>query len=109
MVAGTFVLHHPFDPVLYLKQLVGEKVNFTLAPPAVAVAMLKHPDVDKFDLSATEFFVQGSAPPPPWTFLEFKKRWGIESIDVWGQNEGTGLFSTKFTVQDLSDRARSFP
>ncbi len=109
MVAGTFVLHHPFDPVLYLKQLVGEKVNFTLAPPAVAVAMLKHPDVDKFDLSATEFFVQGSAPPPPWTFLEFKKRWGIESINVWGQNEGTGLFSTKDTVQDLSDRARSFP
>jgi acyl-CoA synthetase (AMP-forming)/AMP-acid ligase II len=109
MVAGTFVLHHPFDPVLYLRQLVSEKVNFTLAPPAVAVAMLKHPDVDKFDLSATEFFVQGSAPPPPWTFLEFKKRWGIESINVWGQNEGTGLFSTKDTVHDLSDRARSFP
>ena len=109
MVSGTFVLHHPFDPVLYLKQLVGEKVNFTLAPPAVAVAMLKHPDVDKFDLRATEFFVQGSAPPPPWTFLEFKKRWGIESINVWGQNEGTGLFSTKDSVQDLSDRARSFP
>lgn len=109
IVSGTFVLHHPFDPVLYLKQLVGEKVNFTLAPPAVAVAILKHPDVDKFDLRATEFFVQGSAPPPPWTFLEFKKRWGIESINVWGQNEGTGLFSTKDTVQDLSDRARSFP
>ncbi len=109
IISGTFVLHHPFDPVLYLKQLVGEKVNFTLAPPAVAVAILKHPDVDKFDLKATEFFVQGSAPPPPWTFLEFKKRWGIESINVWGQNEGTGLFSTKDTVQDLSDRARSFP
>jgi acyl-CoA synthetase (AMP-forming)/AMP-acid ligase II len=109
MIAGTFVLHQPFDPTIYFRQLIGEKVNFTLAVPAVAVAMLKHPDVDKFNLSATKVFLQGSAPPPPWTFVEFKKRWGIESINVWGQNEGTGLFSTKEIIQDLAERARSFP
>lgn len=109
MVAGTFVLHQPFDPSIYFRQLIGDKVNFTLAVPAVAVGMLKHPDVDKFDLSATKVFLQGSAPPPPWTFVDFKKRWGIESINVWGQNEGTGLFSTKDLISDLSDRARSFP
>lgn len=109
MVAGTFVLHQPFDPSIYFHQLIGDKVNFTLAVPAVAVAMLKHPDVDKFDLSATKVFLQGSAPPPPWTFVDFKKRWDIESINVWGQNEGTGLFSTKEIIPDLSDRARSFP
>lgn len=109
MVAGTFVLHQPFDPSIYFRQLIVDKVNFTLAVPAVAVAMLKHPDVDKFDLSATKVFLQGSAPPPPWTFVDFKNRWGIESINVWGQNEGTGLFSTKELIPDLSDRARSFP
>ncbi len=109
MVAGTFVLHQPFDPSIYFRQLIGDKVNFTLAVPAVAVGMLKHPDVDKFNLSATRVFLQGSAPPPPWTFVDFKKRWGIESINVWGQNEGTGLFSTKDLIPDLSDRARSFP
>lgn len=109
MIAGTFVLHQPFDPSIYFRQLIGDKVNFTLAVPAVAVAMLKHPDVDKFDLGATKVFLQGSAPPPPWTFVDFKKRWDIESINVWGQNEGTGLFSTKELIPDLSDRARSFP
>lgn len=109
MVSGTFVLHHPFDPLLYFKQLIGEKVNFTLGVPAVVVAMLKHPDVDKFDLKAVRLFAQGSAPPPPWTFEEFKKRWGIESLNVWGQNEGTGLFSTPFVIEDLKERARSFP
>lgn len=109
LVSGTFVLHHPFDPLLYFRQLIGEKVNFTLGVPAVVVAMLKHPDVDKFDLKAVRLFAQGSAPPPPWTFAEFKKRWGIESLNVWGQNEGTGLFSTPFVISDLTERARSFP
>lgn len=109
LVSGTFVLHHPFDPLLYFRQLIGEKVNFTLGVPAVVVAMLKHPDVDKFDLKAVRLFAQGSAPPPPWTFEEFKKRWNIESLNVWGQNEGTGLFSTPFVIEDLKERARSFP
>lgn len=109
LVSGTFILHHPFDPLLYFRQLIGEKVNFTLGVPAVVVAMLKHPDVDKFDLNATRLFAQGSAPPPPWTFEEFKKRWNIESLNVWGQNEGTGLFSTPEVIPDLVDRARNFP
>ena len=109
LVSGTFILHHPFDPLLYFRQLIGEKVNFTLGVPAVVVAMLKHPDVDKFDLQSTRLFAQGSAPPPPWTFEEFKKRWGIESLNVWGQNEGTGLFSTPEVIPDLVDRARNFP
>ena len=109
LVSGTIVLHHPFDPVMYFQQLIGEKVNFTLGVPAVVVAMLKHPDVDKFDLSNVRLFTQGSAPPPPWTFQEFKRRWGIESMNVWGQNEGTGLFSTPEVIPDLIERARSFP
>ena len=109
IVAGTMVLHHPFDPTMYFRQLIQEKVNFTLAVPAVAVAMLKHPDVDKFDLSSVKLFTQGSSQPSPWTFLEFKKRWGIESINVWGQNEGTGLFSTSEVIPDLESRANTFP
>ena len=109
IVAGTMVLHHPFDPTMYFRQLIQEKVNFTLAVPAVAVAMLKHPDVDKFNLSSVKLFTQGSSQPSPWTFLEFKKRWGIESINVWGQNEGTGLFSTSEVIPDLESRASTFP
>lgn len=109
LVSGTFVLHHPFDPVLYFRQLIEEKVNFTLGVPAVVVAMLKHPNVDSFDLSSTRLFAQGSAPPPPWTFEEFRRRWGIESMNVWGQNEGTGLFSTPEVIPELEERARSFP
>ena len=30
---GTMVLHHPFDPMLLLKQMVTEKINYTLLYP----------------------------------------------------------------------------
>jgi len=106
--AGTFVLHHPFDPFIFMKQLVEEKVNFTLAVPAVVVAMLKHPASEMLDLSNLRYFAQGAAAPPPWTFVELKRR-GVEPMNIWGQNEGTGLFSFEKTVPDLEARARYFP
>ena len=108
MCAGTFVLHHPFEPLIFALQLVEEKVNFTLAVPAVVVAMLKHPAIDTLDLSNLRYFAQGAAAPPPWTFVELKRR-GVEPVNIWGQNEGTGLFSYEKTVPDLETRARCFP
>ena len=108
MCAGTFVLHHPFEPLIFALQLVKEKVNFTLAVPAVVVAMLKHPAIEKLDLSNLRYFAQGAAAPPPWTFVELKRR-NVEPMNIWGQNEGTGLFSYEKTVPDLETRARCFP
>ena len=109
LISGTFVLHHPFDPVLFMRQLMEERVNFTLAVPAMAVGMLKHPAVDTFNLGNLKYFAQGSAPPPPWTFVEMKQRWDVESMNIWGQNEGTGLFSTPDAIPDLEKRAIGFP
>ncbi|MGP3667730.1 MAG: class I adenylate-forming enzyme family protein [Candidatus Bathyarchaeota archaeon] len=108
MCSGTFVLHHPFEPLLFVQQLISEKVNFTLAVPAVVVAILKHPAAAQIDLSSLRYFAQGAAPPPPWTFEELKKR-GVEPMNIWGQNEGTGLFSYEKTIPELEKRARAFP
>ena len=33
-VAGTMVLHHPFDPQVYLTQIASERPSFTIAPPS---------------------------------------------------------------------------
>jgi acyl-CoA synthetase (AMP-forming)/AMP-acid ligase II len=74
MSAGTLVLHHPFNPLIFVRQLVEEKVNFTLAVPTVVVDILKHPVLEKLDLSHLRYFAQGGAAPPPWTFVELKRR-----------------------------------
>ncbi len=95
--AGTLVLHHPFDAEICIQQLIQEKVNRAILVPAMLTMVLKHPKVDEFDLSAMRTLVTGSAPPALFALQEFKRRWGIEIVNNWGQNEGTNLISGPVT------------
>ena len=108
-LGGTFVLHHPFDPVVWMQQMIEEKVNYTLLVPAVVNAIAKHPLVDKFDLSAVRSIALGSAPPSLWSAQEFKRRWGIEIANVWGMNEGPGFICGPEDAPDLEKRVKGFP
>ncbi|MCK4509967.1 MAG: AMP-binding protein, partial [Desulfuromonadales bacterium] len=109
LTGGTLVLHHPFDPQLLLKQLVEEKVNFTLLVPAVLNLILKHPATDSFDLSTISNITVGSAPPSLWSMQEFKRRWNIDIGNIWGQNEGTGIVSVVSDIPDMEVRVNHFP
>ncbi|CAB3391555.1 class I adenylate-forming enzyme family protein [Kyrpidia spormannii] len=106
---GTFVLHHPFDAEIFIGQMVQEQVNFTILVPAVINMIAKHPNVDQFDLRAVRTITTGSAPPSLWAMQEFKRRWGIEIVNIWGQNEGTGLVAGPVDVPDVARRADRFP
>jgi len=107
--SGTFVLHHPIDPAILIRQIMKEKVNFTIMVPAMLNMILKHPDVDKFDFSSIRSLASGSAPLSPFALREFKRRWGIELINIWGQNEGAGFFSGPLTTPELEKRVDMFP
>ena len=91
VLGGTLVLHHPFDPAVFMQQLMGEKPNYTLLVPALANMLVKHPKVDQFDLTSFRTITLGSAPPSLFTLQEFKRRWDIDIGNIWGQNEGTGI------------------
>ena len=107
--SGTLVLHHPIDPAVLIRQIMEERVNFTIMVPAMLNMILKHPDVDKFDFSSMRTLSSGSAPLPLFALREFKRRWGIEIINIWGQNEGTGNFSGPLTTPELEKRVDMFP
>lgn len=109
ILGGTFVQHHPFNPQVFIKQMIEEKVNYTLLVPAVANMIIKHPQVDEFDLSAVRAITLGSAPPSLFTIQEFKRRWGIEIGNIWGQNEGTGIVSGPKDVPELEKRVDYLP
>lgn len=109
ILGGTYVLHHPFDPQLFIRQMIEEKVNYTLLVPAVANMIVKHPRADQFDLSSVRAITLGSAPPSLYTVQEFKRRWGIEIGNIWGQNEGTGIVSGPWDVPDLEKRVDHLP
>ena len=106
---GTLFMHHPIDVPLLLRQLTEERISFTILVPAVLNMILKLPDADRLDLSSVRTITTGSAQPSKWTLEEFKRRWGIEIVNIWGQNEGTGLVAGPVDVPDLALRTDHFP
>lgn len=109
VLGGTMVLHHPFNPQVFMQQIIQERPNYTLLVPAVTNMIVKHPDVDKFDLSCFRSITIGSAPPSLYTMEEFKKRWNVDIGNIWGQNEGTGIVSGIEDVPDMKVRVDHFP
>jgi acyl-CoA synthetase (AMP-forming)/AMP-acid ligase II len=108
-LATRLVLHHPFDLGIFLKQIEQEQVSYTIAPPAVLTALLKQPQIlDGIDISSLHTVSSGSAPLSPWLIEGWAKR-GIEITNVFGSNEGAGLFSSAASVPDYANRARFFP
>jgi acyl-CoA synthetase (AMP-forming)/AMP-acid ligase II len=109
MSGGKFVLHHPFDGPTFIKQLIVEEIQYTLLVPAVVNALLKHPQVDHFDLSRMKAITIGSAPPSLWSVQELQNRWGIEFANIWGQNESTANVAGPGDIPDLEMRLDHFP
>ncbi|MEN3746607.1 class I adenylate-forming enzyme family protein [Sphingomonas sp. HF-S3] len=110
MKQGTLVLHHPFDLQLFLRQIVEERVNYTIAAPAILTALLKAPGLlDSMDLSSLRAIGSGSAPLSPFMIEGFAERYGIEVCNIYGSNEGASLFSDARSMPDHSERARYFP
>ncbi|MDM7955098.1 class I adenylate-forming enzyme family protein [Blastomonas sp.] len=110
MHRGTLVLHHPFDLELFLRQIVEERVNYTIAAPAILTALLKAPGLlDSMDLSSLRAIGSGSAPLSPFTIKGFAEDYGIELCNIYGSNEGASLFSDARSMPDHTERARYFP
>lgn len=108
---GTMILHHPFDPTVFLKALQDEGAVYTLAPPALLNRLIDTKDQIKagFDLSKLKLIASGSAPLSPHMIEGFKEHFDIEVINVFGSNEGSALLSSQFEVPDHAERALYFP
>lgn len=108
---GTMILHHPFDPAVYLSQIQEEGVVYTLAPPALLNRLLETKEQIKagFDLSKLKLIGSGSAPLSPHMIEGFKESFDIDVINVFGSNEGAALLSSPREVSDPAERALYFP
>ena len=110
-VAGTLVLHHPFDVEVLLNQLAAERITYTLMAPALLASMLAREEErsGSLQLSALKAIGTGSAPPDPSLIARFEARFSIPVINVFGSNEGAQLCSDAAAVPDPRVRARLFP
>jgi acyl-CoA synthetase (AMP-forming)/AMP-acid ligase II len=109
-VAGTMVLHHPFDPQIYLGQIATERPSFTIAPPAVLNMLLQNEALlAKVDLSSLRTIGSGSAPLAPAMVQGFQERLNLPVLNIFGSNEGMSLITGPDDVPDPVERASFFP
>jgi len=110
MTRGKLVQHHPFDLPVFLRQMAEEKINYTVAPPAILNLLLKNDDLlAKTDISHLRCIGSGSAPLAPWMVKGWQEQHGIVVVNIFGSNEGCSLFSTGEDFPDPEDRALYFP
>ena len=109
-IAGTMVLHHPFDPQVYLRQIATERPSFTIAPPAVLNMLLQNEELlAKVDLASLRTIGSGSAPLAPAMVHGFQERLNLPVINIFGSNEGMTLITGPDDVPDPVERASYFP
>ena len=109
-IGGVLVQHHPFDLEVFLKQIEDERINFTVAPPAVLSALLANPDVlSNIDFGRLDRIGSGSAPLSDWMVYTFHDQHGVEIINIFGSNEGASFAACIEDVPKAEDRAVCFP
>ena len=108
-LGATLVQHHPFDFEVFLQQLRDERIDYTVAAPAILNRLLKEPALlDGIDLNRLRRIGSGSAPLAEWMIKGFAAR-GVEIVNYFGSNEGAALTGSPQDVPDPADRARYFP
>ena len=107
---ATLVLHHPLDLDVFLQQLQAEKINYTIAPPAVLNMLLRDESLlARIDLAHLRAIGSGSAPLAPWMIEGYEKTHGIAILNNFGSNEGMCLASGPRDVPDPALRGELFP
>ena len=76
-----------FDLEALLTHIQTHRVRSLLVAPPVAIALAKHPLVDKFDLSSLEFIVSAAAPLGPDMAAAVAKRLGCTATQGYGMTE----------------------
>lgn len=110
LLGCPLVLHHPFVPHVFLQQLQQEKINFTIAPPAMLNQLAKSTELwSQFDFSSLRAIGSGSAPLAPWMINIFDREYAKPIINFYGSNEGISFFSKPETAPDAETRAALFP
>jgi cyclohexanecarboxylate-CoA ligase len=110
LLGCSVILHHPLDPALFLKQIEDEKINFTIAPPALLNQLAKSEEMwNQFDFSALRSIGSGSAPLAAWMIDVFDNKYNKRVINFYGSNEGISLVSNYKIAPDSETRASMFP
>ncbi|MBE8523549.1 AMP-binding protein [Amycolatopsis sp. H6(2020)] len=84
---ATYVLCQLFEPTLVLTAAAEHQADLLAGVPTMLIAMLNHPDFDRFDLSRLSRVLSGGSPVPPELVRQVEDRFGARFTLVYGQTE----------------------
>lgn len=107
---ATLVQHHPFDLPVFLQQIRDERIDYTVAPPAILNRLLQNEALlEGIDFKRLKRIGSGSAPLSPWMIESYADHHGVEILNYFGSNEGAAMCGSAADVPDPGDRATLFP
>ena len=110
LLGGVLIQHQPFDLPVLLRQMREEKIDYTVAPPAVLNLLLQNEALlEGIDFGRLKSIGSGSAPLSEWMVRTFHEKHGVQIVNYFGSNEGASFVSAMKDLPVAADRAGLFP
>ena len=110
VLGGTVVQHQPFSLSVFLAQLRDERIDYTVAAPAILNTLLQNEQLlAGIDFARLSRIGSGSAPLSEWMVRGFAERHGVQIVNYFGSNEGAALSGSHIDIPDPELRAQFFP
>ena len=100
-IGAELVLHIRFELDAAMRDLAEKRITCFPGVPTMFTAILSHPDIAKFDLSALRHCNSGGAPLPLEVQQRFQQATGCPLNEGWGMTETspTGTFTPTFGMR----------
>lgn len=96
MQGFKMVLLPKFNALEALKTIDREKPTLFPGAPTIYIALLNHPDLQKYDLSSIKSCISGSAPLPAEVQEQFEKATGGKLVEGYGLSEASPVTHANF-------------
>lgn len=104
---GTFVIVPQFDPALMLETLQTYRGTHTLLVPTMLIALLDHPDREKYDLSSLQAIMSGAATVPASLVRRTTETLGCRTTILFGQTEMHGVIAQTRVTDSPEDQSET--
>ncbi|MFZ3588392.1 long-chain-fatty-acid--CoA ligase [Bacillus sp. DJP31] len=99
MQGFQMILLPKFDAETTLKTIQKQKPTLFPGAPTIYIALLNHPDIQKYDLSSIDSCISGSAPLPVEVQEKFEKVTGGKLVEGYGLTETSPVTHANFLWQ----------
>ena len=101
----TMSLIPRFDPTAVLAAIQRDEATIFEGVPTMFIALLEHPDLDRYDVSSLRVAISGGASIPAPVLDAFEKRFGVLILEGYGMTETAS--TTTFNISETERRVYS--